>query len=76
MEGKLVRTSNGWVVKYTIEHPTEMVTEYNSELPLHPSIVEPITKYMRSPDEMDSSTINPPNVVFDIVDNYAKLIMK
>jgi hypothetical protein len=76
MEGKLLKTENGWVVKYTITHPTEVVTEYNSELPLHPSIIEPITKYMRSPDEMDSFTINPPNVKFDIVDNCAKLIMK
>jgi len=76
MKGLLKKTETGnWVVLYTKHHPTMIVKEWNSSLPLHPECVK--FYYLTEND-------NRTNVEFEIVDklwgvnddviSYAKLI--
>lgn len=62
MKGLLKKTETGnWVVLYTKHHPTMIVKEWNSSLPLHPDCVK--FYYLTEND-------NRTNVEFEIVKEY------
>lgn len=62
MKGLLKKTETGnWVVLYTKHHPTMIVKEWNSSLPLHPECVK--FYYLTDND-------NKTNVEFEIVKEY------
>ena len=62
MKGLLKKTETGnWVVLYTKHHPTMIVKEWNSSLPLHPDCVK--FYYLTEND-------NQTNVEFEIVKEY------
>jgi hypothetical protein len=62
MKGLLKKTETGnWVVLYTKHHPTMIVKEWNSSLPLHPDCVK--FYYLTDND-------NRTNVEFEIVKEY------
>jgi hypothetical protein len=62
MKGLLKKTETGnWVVLYTKHHPTMIVKEWNSSLPLHPECVK--FYYLTDND-------NRTNVEFEIVKEY------
>jgi hypothetical protein len=62
MKGLLKKTETGnWVVLYTKHHPTMIVKEWNSSLPLHPDCVK--FYYLTDND-------NRTNVEFEIIKEY------
>ena len=76
MKGILHKTEQGWIVIYDEVVGENIVKKNQNSLPLHPEDVENFSLLSEMFDNFEARVNNNPEVDFEIVDNFAKLIHK
>ena len=76
MKGIIKKTKLGWIVIYDEILGENIVKKNQNSLPLHPEDVENVSLLSEMFDNFEARVNNNPEVDFEIVDNFAKLIHK
>jgi hypothetical protein len=76
MKGIIKKTKLGWIVIYDEIMGENIVKKNQNSLPLHPEDVENFSLLSEMFDNFEARVNNNPEVDFEIVDNFAKLIHK
>jgi|688.fasta_scaffold49905_11 hypothetical protein len=76
MKGIIKKTKLGWIVIYDEILGENIVKKNQNSLPLHPEDVENFSLLSEMFDNFEARVNNNPEVDFEIVDNFAKLIHK
>jgi len=76
MKGIIKKTKLGWMVIYDEILGENIVKKNQNSLPLHPEDVENFSLLSEMFDNFEARVNNNPEVDFEIVDNFAKLIHK
>ena len=76
IKGIVKKTKLGWIVIYDEIMGENIVKKNQNSLPLHPEDVENFSLLSEMFDNFEARVNNNPEVDFEIVDNFAKLIHK
>jgi len=76
MKGIIKKTKLGWIVIYDEILGENIVKKNQNSLPLHTEDVENFSLLSEMFDNFEARVNNNPEVDFEIVDNFAKLIHK
>ena len=76
IKGIVKKTKLGWIVIYDEILGENIVKKNQNSLPLHPEDVENFSLLSEMFDNFEARVNNNPEVDFEIVDNFAKLIHK
>ena len=76
MKGIIKKTKLGWIVIYDEILGENIVKKNQNSLPLHPEDVENFSLLSEMFDNFEARVNNNPEVDFEIIDNFAKLIHK
>jgi hypothetical protein len=76
IKGIVKKTKLGWIVIYDEILAENIVKKNQNSLPLHPEDVENFSLLSEMFDNFEARVNNNPEVDFEIVDNFAKLIHK
>ncbi len=74
MKGIVKKTKLGWIVVYDEILAENIVKKNQNSLPLHPEDVENFSLLSEMFDTFEARVKNKPEVEFEIIDNFAKLI--
>jgi hypothetical protein len=72
IKGTIKKTKKGWVVFYQTMRG-ELTSSYDS-IPLHPEDVEKFSLLSQMFDNFEARVKKDPEVDFEIIDNFAKLV--
>ena len=76
IKGIVKKTKLGWIVIYDEILAENIVKKNQNSLPLHPEDVENFSLLSEMFDNFEARVNNNPEVDFEIIDNFAKLIHK